>query len=252
MSYLHTRKYRARCPNRRRAGNSRVVALISAFIAIPAPTVLITTKSFGSSRFSLWHDVETTALVGSPRSIAKSNRCGERSFGAGCRKNKVLFVASNVLDIGDKEQHDARKKLRGYAPPSHILVMLGYEIAFVSPQGGTVEFMMDPLGISSYAIKYETFLLKAEKTQKRSEADLARCQAVYAGGGCITLFDVVSSEERMRIIGDIDEEGGVVGGCGHEPGGFANDVVVDQGIVATMFLPSVARLAEEMMRLPER
>lgn len=223
--------------------------------------------------------------------------------------NRILFVASNVLDMGDPEQHDARNNLWEYAPPFHIFVMHGYEVDFVSPQGGPVEFMMDPLGISSYAIKYENFLGKAGSTLKPSQIDVSQYQAVYVGGGYGTLFDVASNKELMNLIGGIYEEGGVVGGCGHGPGGFANaklgngsyvvegkrvagfpnsterskswakqgsllpflvedqlrkngaqaqnkatladkhTVVVDQRIVSTMFLPSAALVAEEMVRL---
>ncbi|MBL39693.1 MAG: type 1 glutamine amidotransferase domain-containing protein [Xanthomonadales bacterium] len=227
-------------------------------------------------------------------------------------KGKVLFVASNLLEMGDPEQHDARNNLWEYAPPFHIFVMHGYEVEFVSPRGGRVEFMMEPLGISSYAIKYENFLGKAGNTLKPGEVDVAQYQAVYVGGGYGTLFDVASNEALMRIIGGVYEQGGVVGGCGHGPGGFANAklqngsymvkgkrvagfpnstehskswakegsllpflvedqlrkngaqaenketladkhaVVVDQRIVSTMFLPSAALVAEEMVRLLER
>lgn len=227
-------------------------------------------------------------------------------------KNKVLFVASNVLDMGDPEQHDARNNLWEYAPPFHIFLMHGYEVDFVSPQGGPVQFMMDPLGISSYAIKYENFLGKAGNTLKPSQIEAAQYQAVYVGGGYGTLFDVASNEELMSLIGGIYENGGVVGGCGHGPGGFANaklkngsymvtgkrvagfpnstehskswakqgsllpflvedqlrkngaqvenketvadkhTVIVDQRIVSTMFLPSAALVAEEMVRLLEQ
>jgi len=227
-------------------------------------------------------------------------------------KNKVLFVASNVLDMGDPEQHDARNNLWEYAPPFHVFVMHGYEVDFVSPQGGSVQFMMDALGISSYAIKYENFLGKAGNTLKPSQIDIAQYQAVYVGGGYGTLFDVASDEELMNLIGGIYENGGVVGGCGHGPGGFANatlnnggylvkgkrvagfpnsterskswakqgsllpflvedqlrkngalaqnketladkhTVVIDQRIVSSMFLPSAALVAEEMVRLLER
>jgi putative intracellular protease/amidase len=223
--------------------------------------------------------------------------------------DRVLFVASNVIDMGDPEQHDARNNLWEYAPPFHILVMHGYEVDFVSPQGGPVEFMMEPVGISSYAIKYENFLGKAGRTMMPGQVDPAQYRAVYVGGGYGTLFDVASNEELMTLIGDIYEQGGVVGGCGHGPGGFANAtlkdgsylvegkrvagfpddtersktwakqgsllpflveaqlrkngalaenketlsdkhaVVVDQRIVSSMFLPSAALVAEEMVRL---
>jgi putative intracellular protease/amidase len=116
----------------------------------------------------------------------------------------------------------------------------------------------------------------------------------------------------MTLIGAVYDHGGVVGGCGHGPGGFANArlgsgdylvkgkrvagfpnstertkawakegsllpflvedqlrrngaealnketladkhaVVVDERVVSTMFLPSAALVAEEMVRLLER
>ncbi len=227
-------------------------------------------------------------------------------------KGKILFVASNLLDMGDPEQHDARNNLWEYAPPFHIFVMHGYEVDFVSPLGGPVEFMMDPLGISSYAIRYENFLGKAENTLKPGEIDAGQYRAVYVGGGYGVLFDVASNEDLMSLIGGIYDNGGVVGGCGHGPGGFANarlkdgsylvkgkrvagfpnsterskswakqgsllpflvedqlrrngaeaqsketladkhTVVIDQRVVSTMFLPSAALVAEEMVRLLER
>lgn len=232
------------------------------------------------------------------------------AFAAG--KGKVLFVASNLLDMGDPAQHDARNNLWEYAPPFHVFVMHGYEVDFVSPRGGRVEFMMDPMGISSYAIKYQSFLDKAENTLQPGEVDVAQYQAVYVGGGYGTLFDVASNAELMRLIGAVYEQGGVVGGCGHGPGGFANAtlkngdymvkgkrvagfpnstehtkswadqgrllpflvedqlrkngaraqnketladkhmVVIDERIVSSMFLPSAALVAEEMVRLLER
>jgi hypothetical protein len=77
---------------------------------------------------------------------------------------KVLIVVSNMVDMGDSEKHDARNNLWEVAPPFHIFVSHGFEVDFVSPDGGEVEFMMDPLGISSYAIKHEGFLEKANSS----------------------------------------------------------------------------------------
>ena len=222
---------------------------------------------------------------------------------------KVLFVASNLSDMGDPEKHDARNNLWEYAPPYHVFVMHGYEVDFVSPKGGAVEFMMDPLGISSYTIKYENFLGKTSNTLKPAEIDPLEYSAVFIGGGYGTLFDVASNKRLMSLIGKVYENGGVIGGCGHGPGAFANatladgtflvkgkrvagfpnsteqskswaaegtllpflvedqlrkngaiaenketladkhEVVVDGRIVSTMFLPSAANVAEEMVRL---
>lgn len=135
---------------------------------------------------------------------------------------KILIVASNVADMGDSEKHDARNNLWEFAPPYHVFLLHGYEVDFVSPKGGGVEFMMDPIGISSYTIKYEDFLRKASRSLRPSEVDPLKYQAVFIGGGYGTLFDVASNSALLGLIAAIYENGGVVGGCGHGPGGFAN------------------------------
>ncbi len=61
--------------------------------------------------------------------------------------DKILIVAANLNDMGDPDKHDARNNLWEYAPPYPIFVSHGYDVDFVSPHGGSVPFMMDPLGI---------------------------------------------------------------------------------------------------------
>ncbi len=70
-------------------------------------------------------------------------------------KGRILFIVSNTENMGDPEKHFAGNNLWEVAPPYHIFVSHGYEVDFVSPTGGKVPFSMDPLGISSYTIKYE-------------------------------------------------------------------------------------------------
>lgn len=77
---------------------------------------------------------------------------------------KILIIASNVVDMGDPEKHDARNDLWEYAPPYHVFISHGYDVDFASPLGGAVPFVRDPLGISSYTIKYEGFLSKANNS----------------------------------------------------------------------------------------
>jgi hypothetical protein len=45
-----------------------------------------------------------------------------------------------MIDMGDAEKHDARNNLWEVAPPYHIFVSHGFEVDFVSPNGGKVEF----------------------------------------------------------------------------------------------------------------
>ncbi|WP_444928163.1 hypothetical protein ACJJI4_11520 [Microbulbifer sp. TRSA002] len=113
---------------------------------------------------------------------------------------RILIVASNLQDMGDPEKHDARNNLWEYAPPYHIFVSHGYNVDFVSPKGGVVPFMMDPLGISSYTIKYEGFLERANSSLKPEQVVIENYAAVYIGGGYGTLFDVASNRELLRSL----------------------------------------------------
>jgi putative intracellular protease/amidase len=135
---------------------------------------------------------------------------------------KVLIVASNMVDMGDPEKHDARNNLWEFAPPYHIFVSHGFDVDFVSPKGGDVEFMMDPLGISSYTIKYEGFLEKANSSLSPSQIDASDYWGVFIGGGYGVMFDVANNKQIHSIITRIYESGGIVGVGGHGSAGIAN------------------------------
>jgi len=222
---------------------------------------------------------------------------------------KVLIIASNMIDMGDAKQHDARNNLWEVAPPYHVFVSHGFDVDFVSPKGGEVKFMMNPLGISSYTIKYEGFMDKANNSFSPKQIDPSNYWGVYIGGGYGPLFDVANNRELQSIIAKIYESGGIVGAGGHGSGAFANvilstghfmvkgkkiagfpnsteisktwakqgtllpffvesqlnkngamaqnkqtlkdkhEVVIDQRIISTMFLPSAALVAKEMIIL---
>ncbi len=135
---------------------------------------------------------------------------------------KVLIIVSNMIDMGDPEKHDARNNLWEFAPPYHIFVSHGFDVDFVSPKGGEVEFMMDPLGISSYTIKYEGFLEKANSSLTPSQIDTSDYWGVFIGGGYGVMFDVANNKQIHSIITRIYESGGIVGVGGHGSAGIAN------------------------------
>ncbi|WP_431160839.1 type 1 glutamine amidotransferase domain-containing protein [Flagellimonas beolgyonensis] len=227
-------------------------------------------------------------------------------------KGRILIIVSNTEDMGDPEKHFAGNNLWEVAPPYHIFVSHGYEVDFVSPTGGNVPFFMDPIGISSYAIKYEGFNEKVENSLTPDLVNYKDYKAIFIGGGYGPLFDVANNENLLSIMAEVYENGGIVGGCGHGPGAFANvrlstgdymvkdkkvtgfpnstevtkswakegtllpvmlehqlrangalfqtkndlndkhDVVIDNRIVTTMFLPSSAIVAKEMIHEIER
>lgn len=224
-------------------------------------------------------------------------------------KKKVLIVASNIINMGDPEKHDARNNLWEFAPPYHIFFSHGFEVDFVSPNGGEVKFMLEPLGISSYTIKYEGFLEKANSSFKPAQIDPNNYWGVFIGGGYGVMFDVADNKKIQSIISSIYESGGIVGVGGHGSAGIANvklsngeflvkgkkiagfpnstetskpwakqgtllpflienqlnkngaiaqnkktlkdkhAVIADQRIISTMFLPSAALVAKEMITL---
>ncbi|MBL4660577.1 MAG: type 1 glutamine amidotransferase domain-containing protein [Alcanivoracaceae bacterium] len=224
---------------------------------------------------------------------------------------KILIIASNLENMGDSDKHDARNNLWEYAPPYHIFISHGYDVDFASPNGGHVPFMMNPLGISSYTIKYEGFSTKADNSLAPQQVNPEDYTAIYIGGGYGTLFDVASNKKLLNIMTDVYEAGGIIGSCGHGAGAFANaklsdgsflikgkrvagfpnstekekswakkgtllpflvedrlrdngavvinknsvsnkhEVIIDKRIVSTMFLPSAAIVAKEMIILLE-
>lgn len=226
-------------------------------------------------------------------------------------KGNILIIVSNTEDMGDPEKHFAGNNLWEVAPPYHIFVSHGYNVDFVSPTGANVPFSMDPVGISSYTIKYENFNGKVDNSFTPDQIDFKKYKAVFIGGGYGPLFDVANDESLLSIMADVYENEGVIGGCGHGPGAFANvklssgeymvqgkkvtgfpnstevtkswanegtllpflledqlrengalfqskndlndkhDVVIDNRIVSTMFLPSSALVAKEMVELLE-
>jgi putative intracellular protease/amidase len=143
-------------------------------------------------------------------------------------RGKILIIASNQLDMGDPDKHDARNNLWEYAPPYHIFVSHGFEVDFVSPSGGAVPFMMDPVGISSYTIQYEGFMDRANSSLTPAEVNPEDYLAIYIGGGYGTLFDVANNQALQSIMAAVYENGGVISSCGHGAGAFAN-VKLDDG-----------------------
>lgn len=141
---------------------------------------------------------------------------------ASAGQKKILIVASNMVDMGDPEKHDARNNLWEFAPPYHVFLSHGFDVDFVSPKGGEVHFMMQPQGISSYSIKYEGFLDKANASFKPSEVNPNDYWGVYIGGGYGVMFDVANNKEIHSIISSIYESEGIVGVGGHGSAGIAN------------------------------
>lgn len=150
------------------------------------------------------------------------------SYAAEIHPQKVLIIASNMVDMGDPDKHDARNNLWEVAPPYHIFHIHGFKVDFVSPQGGQIPFMMDPLGISSYTIKYESFMDRANNSMSPKEINPEEYWGVYVGGGYGSLFDVNKDKEIQSIIANVYENGGIIGVTGHGGAAIADVILLDE------------------------
>ncbi|MFT5677130.1 MAG: putative intracellular protease/amidase [Paraglaciecola sp.] len=83
----------------------------------------------------------------------------------------------------------------GGSPSYHVFVSHGFDADFVSPDGGKVKFMMDPLGISSYTIRYEDFMDKAASSFTSKQIEPSNYWSVFIGGGYGPLFDVANNKD---------------------------------------------------------
>ena len=120
-------------------------------------------------------------------------------------KGSILIIVSNTEDMNDPEKHFAGNNLWEVAPPYHIFISHGYKVDFVSPTGEKVPFSMDPIGISSYTIKYENFMEKAENSLRPEEIDFKKYKAVFIGGGYGPLFDVADNKQLLSIVAKVYE-----------------------------------------------
>jgi len=180
--------------------------------------------------------------------------------------------------MGDSEKHDARNNLWEVAPPYHIFVSHGYEVDFASPKGNQVEFSMDPLDISSYTIKYEGLMVKANNSLTPVQVNPSDYWGVYIGGGhgagafanvSLSTGEFLVKGKRVAGFPNSTEQTKSWAKQGtllpflvesqlNKNGAIAqnkqtlknkHEVVVDQRIVSTMFLPSAALVAKEMIIL---
>jgi putative intracellular protease/amidase len=140
---------------------------------------------------------------------------------------RILIGVSQIEHMGDPDKHEAKNSLWEVAPAYHVFRMHGYEIDFVSPNGGAVPFSrevdeIDPPGMVSYTIKYENFRKKTRNTLAAKHVDTKKYAAYFVAGGAGPLFDIAQNPTVLSIAAAIYDNGGGLGGCGHGPGSLAN------------------------------
>lgn len=139
------------------------------------------------------------------------------------KMKKVLFVVTSHDKKGNTGQPTGYY-LAEVAHPWDVLHNAGYEIDFVSPQGGKAPVdgfnLEDPINKKFWDdTKYRT---KIENTMKPSEVKTEEYSAILYAGGHGTMWDFADNVELAKIATKIYENNGVVSAVCHGPAGLVN------------------------------
>lgn len=141
---------------------------------------------------------------------------------------RILFVLTNHDELGDTGDPTGFF-LSEAAHPYQVLREAGYEIDFVSPQGGAV-----PIDPSSHDLDDEAnaAFLEAEEDALQDTfapigVDANDYAAIYFAGGHGTMWDFPEHEGLINLTSSIYERGGVVGAVCHGPAGLVNVMLSD-------------------------
>lgn len=136
---------------------------------------------------------------------------------------KILLVLTSHAQFG------STGKPTGYYLPeasisAKIISDAGYEIDFVSPQGGIAPFVtgneLEPA--DDWFLNNSDVQYKVNHTLKPSEVDIDLYNVIYYIGGHGTVWDFKDNHELQEITRKIWENNGIVAGVCHGPIGLIN------------------------------
>lgn len=141
---------------------------------------------------------------------------------------KILFVVTSHGEKGDTGEKTGYY-LSEVSHPWEVLHTAGYEIDFVSPQGGKAPVdafdMTDSINKKFW--ENDTYREKIENTKKPSEVNPEDYVAIHYAGGHGTMWDFPDAEEIAKIAREIYENNGVVSAVCHGPAGLVNITLSD-------------------------
>lgn len=135
---------------------------------------------------------------------------------------KILFVLTNHEQLGDSNEKTGFY-LSELTYPWDVLSSAGYEIDFVSPNGGKAP-------IDGYTLEDEinkkfvesNDFSKIENTKSPKEVNSNDYIAIHFVGGHGTMWDFPDNALLQKITSEIYENGGVVSAICHGPSGLIN------------------------------
>lgn len=136
---------------------------------------------------------------------------------------RVLFVVTSHDKKGDTGQPTGFY-FSEVAHPWEVLSNAGYEIDFVSPQGGKAPIegfdLSDPVNRKFW----EDFVCehKVQNTMKPSQVKPEKYDAIFYAGGHGAMWNFPQNQELAEIARKIYENGGIVSAVCHGPAGLLN------------------------------
>jgi len=139
-------------------------------------------------------------------------------------KGNILFIVSNQHTYGTTDINTSNH-FAEIVLAYDVLIKAGYEMDFVSPEGGAI-----PIGYlnttDSIQKKYlydSSFMEKLKTTKRPQDIDSKNYTAVYYGGGGAAMFGVPENKAIQRITMEIYEKNnGIISAICHGTAGIAN------------------------------
>lgn len=155
--------------------------------------------------------------------ILTAQESGGNRIKANDMKKKILFVVTSHKKLGYTDERTGYF-LSEVSHPWKVLTDAGYEIEFVSPEGGNAP--VDGLDLSDPVNKLfwedKVYHNKISNTMRPSEVNPDIYPAVFYAGGHGTMWDFPYNKELAEIARKIYENGGIVAAVCHGPAGLVN------------------------------
>ncbi|HSC52038.1 MAG TPA: type 1 glutamine amidotransferase domain-containing protein [Phnomibacter sp.] len=136
---------------------------------------------------------------------------------------KILFVVTSHDKKGSTGEPTGFY-LSEVSHPWEVLHNAGYEIDFVSPQGGKAP--VDGFNLEDAVNKQfwedEKYRTKIEHTKKPAEVNPNEYVAIFYAGGHGAMWDFADNAALAKIAQTIYENNGIVGAVCHGPAGLVN------------------------------
>lgn len=138
-------------------------------------------------------------------------------------KGKILIVVSSHAELGNTGKQTGYY-LSEVSHPWEVFTKAGYEVDFVSPQGGKPP--VDGFDLTDKVNKEfwenAVYKNKLDHTLTPKQVKASNYVAIHYAGGHGTMWDFPNNEELAKIANKIYEKGGVVSAVCHGPSGLLN------------------------------